>query len=295
MPPLSVAIVCKDNLATIGRTLDSVRGLADQLEILAVDSGSTDGTLDLLARHHARVIRSPWLGHVKTKQLALESCTGDWVLSLDSDESLLPPLHASIRAALARNDPAVVGYEVNRKVFYRDRPLNHTWQPEWRLRLVRRGAAAWGGLDPHDVLAPLARGVGSGGGSGGGGVGGVGRVERLAGDLRHDSISTFAEFLRKQAGHAALMARSLHQSGERGSRARVLISPAGAFVKQFIIKGGWRDGLPGWLAAGSTAAGTLIKHLALLELSAPSPAGPNQAASPAPRAAPNPPDSPPIP
>jgi hypothetical protein len=263
MPALSVAIVCKDNLATIGRTLDSVQGLADSLEILAVDSGSTDGTLELLAKHNARVIRSPWLGHVKTKQLALEACSGDWVLSLDSDESLLPALRDSLRHALARNDPATVGYEVNRKVFYRDQPLNHTWQPEWRLRLVRRGAAAWGGLDPHDVLAPVAPGA---------------RVERLSGDLRHDSISTFADFLRKQAGHAALMAQSLHRSGQRGSRARVLISPIGAFTKQLLIKGGWRDGLPGWLAAGSTAAGTLIKHLALLELSLNSPAGPGPAA-----------------
>src|SRR4029077_4245626 len=89
---LSVAIVCKDNAATIGRTLDSVRGLAG--EIVAVDSGSTDGTIGMLDAAGARVIRSEWLGHVKTKQKAMEACTRDWVLCLDSDESLEPELAA---------------------------------------------------------------------------------------------------------------------------------------------------------------------------------------------------------
>src|SRR5690606_18481587 len=80
--PLSVAIVCRNNERTIGRTLESVRGMA--AEIVAVDSGSTDGTIDLLEQAGARVIRSEWLGHVKTKQMALEACSQEWVLCLDS-------------------------------------------------------------------------------------------------------------------------------------------------------------------------------------------------------------------
>jgi hypothetical protein len=249
--PLSVAIVCKNNQATIGRTLESVAGLAQ--EIVAVDSGSTDATIAMLEAAGARVIRSPWLGHVRTKQLALEACEGEWVLSVDSDESLLPPLREAVESALPRAGEGVLGFEVNRKVFYRDRPLNHVWQPEWRLRLVRRGRAGWRGLDPHDVLAPL--------------DGAPGRVDRLAGDLRHDSVGTFAEFLAKQAVHARTMAQSMHREGRRGSRWRAITSPPGAFLKQFIVKQGWRDGWPGFLAAGSTAAGALIKHLILIELS----------------------------
>src|SRR5215468_6088436 len=115
--PLSVSIVCRNNDRTIGRTIDSVAGLAT--EIVAVDSGSTDGTIPLLERHRARIIRTDWKGHVATKQMALEACTGDWVLSLDSDESLEPDLQASIREALDRNDQRAHGYEVNRKVWYR--------------------------------------------------------------------------------------------------------------------------------------------------------------------------------
>nr|MCU0689137.1 glycosyltransferase [Phycisphaerales bacterium] len=96
---LSVSIVCKNNEATIERTLRSVHGLAG--EIVAVDSGSTDGTIAMLERYGARVYREAWQGHVRTKQRAMDLCTRGWVLHLDSDESLEPGLRASVRRALA--------------------------------------------------------------------------------------------------------------------------------------------------------------------------------------------------
>jgi hypothetical protein len=257
---LSIAIICRNNEATIGRTLESVAGLAP--EIVAVDSGSTDGTIALLERHGARVIRTDWRGYVATKQLALDACTREWALCLDSDESLLPELRTAIERALATDHPGTDGYLVNRKVFYRGRPLNHAWQPERRLRLVRRGRARWTGLDPHDRLELL-----------------EGATALLAGDLRHDSISTFPDFLAKQALHARTMAQSLRREGHTGSLLRLIASPPGAFLKQLLIKQAWRDGWPGWLAAASTAAATLMKHAALVELtrddppSAPAPRG----------------------
>jgi glycosyltransferase involved in cell wall biosynthesis len=251
---LSVAIVCRDNEGTIARTLDSVAGLAG--EIVAVDSGSRDGTIPILERHRARIIRTEWRGYVATKQVALEACTGDLVLSLDSDESLDPALVAEIRridegASRAGGPPD--GWVMNRKVFYRDRPLNHAWQPEHRLRLVRRGKARWSGLDPHDYLE-LQPGASQAPGC-------------LPGFIRHDSVGTFAGFLRKHVEHATLTARSLHAAGRRASLPGLVTSPVGALLKQLIIKQAWRDGWPGWLAAGSMAAYTLAKHITLIELS----------------------------
>ena len=224
-------------------------------EIVAIDSGSTDETIALLEAAGARVIRSAWLGHVKTKQLALESCSQPWILSLDSDESVEPELARSIETAITRDDPAVRGYELNRKIFYAGRFLEHTYQPEWRLRLVRRGAAAWGGLDPHDKLSLV---DGSGGGSAAG-------AARLKGDLRHDSWTTIGEHLAKQVGHARVSADSLLREGRRTNGPRLVVSTVGALVKQVVMRGAWRDGWRGWAAAGSAAAGTLMKHVMLLE------------------------------
>src|SRR5258705_12320300 len=105
--PLSIAIVCRNNEGTIGRTLESVAGLG--AETVAVDSGSTDGTIGLLERHGARVRRSEWKGHVATKQMALDACAQPWVLALDSDESLTAELRASVDASL-RVEPALDGF-----------------------------------------------------------------------------------------------------------------------------------------------------------------------------------------
>ncbi len=245
---LSVAIVCKNNADTIGRTLDSVKDLAS--EIVAVDSGSTDDTIPMLERCGARVIRTEWKGHVATKQMALEACTQPWILSLDSDESPEPALLQAIKEALDKDEQGVDAYRVNRKVFYAGRFLNHAWQPEHRVRLVRKGRAEWGGLNPHDKLEPLDRAK---------------PVPLLGGDLRHDSITTFADFLTKQASHSATMAASLQQEGVRGSRVRLLVSPPWAFFKQLVLKQAWRDGWRGWLAAGSTGVAAAMKHLVLLE------------------------------
>jgi len=250
-PGLSVAIVCRNNEESIERTLASVAPLAS--EIVAVDSGSTDGTIALLEKYGARVIRGEWLGHIRTKQQALEACTQAWVLCIDSDESIEPELAASIQRTLAGKGERADGYLVNRKVYYRNAPLNHAWQPEWRLRLIRRGAFRWGGLDPHDSLEAVA--------------GATPKTARLQGVMRHDSIGTFSEFFVKQASHARTMARSMHAAGKRGSVLKLLTSPIGAMLKQVVVKQAWRDGYPGWLAASATAAGTLIKHAVLIELS----------------------------
>lgn len=260
--PLSVAIVCKNNEATIGRTLESVAGLAS--EIVAVDSGSTDGTIALLEKHNARIIRTDWRGYVATKQMALDACTQDWVLALDSDESLEPALRADVERVIGDPDPEAIGYRVNRRVWYRDQPLRYAWQPEWRLRLIQRGMARWTGLDPHDQLTPDEAAIEAAARSGREGP--PCQIFDLKGHLRHDSIGTFADFLAKQAGHARLMARSMHAEGQRGSYAKLITSPAGAFLKQIVLKQAWRDGYPGWLAAASTAAGALMKHAVLIEL-----------------------------
>lgn len=248
--PLSISIVCRDNEATLPRVLESIRGLAS--EVIALDSGSTDGTIPLLRSHGVTVVEQPWLGFVKQKQAALERCTRPWVLHLDSDESLEPALRASIESALARDNPQVAGYEMNRKVWYAGSFLEHAWQPEWRLRLVRREAARWTGDDPHDALEMIAPGR---------------RVERLAGDLRHDSIPSLAEFLEKQARHARVAARAQHARGRRGSIASLVFSPLGEFAKQMVARAAWRDGWRGWAAASASSAAVAMKHACLLELS----------------------------
>ncbi len=248
---LAISIVCKDAARTLPAVLMSVRDLGG---VVAFDTGSTDGTLELLDGAGAHVERVAWEGYLKSKQRALEACAdADWILCLDADEPVEPDLAGSIRGVIESSPRDVAGYEVNRRIFYAGRYLQHAWQPEWRLRLVRgpdvkRGSARWTGVDPHPSLAV------------------EGRVERLRGTLRHDAFETFAEFLERQVRHARDSARALHARGRRGSIPHLLCSPLSEFFKQVVVRQAWRDGPAGWMAAGSSAAASLLKHIMLLEL-----------------------------
>ncbi len=249
--PLVVTVTCFNNEATIARTLDSVRPLTDS--ILCVDSGSTDATVRLCEERGANVIHQPFLGYVKQKQFALDRAAElrpDWILHLDSDESLEHALQSAVRRAIADDDPAVGGYEINRKVFYAGKLLEHAWQPEWRLRLVRSGQAHWCGYDPHDKLELTDPSL---------------RVERLKGDCRHDSIPSMSAFLARQVSHARIAAESYRAMGRTGKPSKIITSPIGAFTKQMLRCRAYKDGWRGWAAAGATGVGAMMKHIILLE------------------------------
>ncbi len=253
---LAVALVVKNGARTLRRTLESVAALRPAPEVVALDSGSTDATLDILEAFGARVHHVQWRGFAATKNDAMSRCSSDWVLNLDADESLTPALAASIERALDANDPAIAGYELNRKVWWGGF-LHHVWQPEWRLRLVRRSAATWGGYEPHSSLELTADPAGASAAR---------RVARLAGDLRHDAFDTMEEFLAKQVGYSRQGAESYLRMGRRASALSLVASPVGAWCKQVIGKQAWRDGWRGMACAGAVATAALMKHAILLEL-----------------------------
>lgn len=250
-PSLVVTVTCFNNEATVSRVLDSVRSLTEL--VLCVDSGSTDSTVSLCEQRGAKVIHQPFLGYVKQKQFALDEAgkhNPRWILHLDSDESLDPALQDAVRQVVAGDDPTVGGYEINRKVFYAGKLLQHAWQPEWRLRLVRHSKARWCGYDPHDKLELTDASL---------------SIGRLQGDCRHDSIPSMSAFLARQVSHARIAAASYQQMGRRGKPMKIVTSPVGAFTKQMIRCRAYKDGWRGWAAAGATAAGAMMKHIMLLE------------------------------
>ena len=255
-PTLSVMIPCKNNERTMGRVLDSVRELADQLVV--VDSGSSDYTMDLVkscrewGSCEVVLIETHWRGFVKTKQLALDACTCDYTLWLDSDEPVSPELAQSIRGAMSDD---VDGATVNRVVEYKGKLLNHCWQPEHRLRLVktalvRAGKARFAGIDPHDYLE----------------IDPPHRAPLIVGVLIHESFESFAQHIDNARRLSLVSARSMHELGKRTSALKLMTSPPGAFLKQLVLKGSWRDGYAGWLCASTSAAAALMKHMMLYEM-----------------------------
>jgi glycosyltransferase involved in cell wall biosynthesis len=244
--PLTVSVITLNEERNLSRCLQSVAGLA--AEIVVIDSGSTDGTAAVAAQCGAKFEFVPWRGHVGQKNIALERCSHPWVLCLDADEALSPELAASIRRLFAAGDPGVNGVWVNRRTFYLGDWIRHSWYPEWRLRLVRKGAARWAGINPHDRLDA------------------DGATGKLQGDLLHyPPFHDFHDHLTKTIKHARTAAESYAAAGRRAHWYNLVLSPAMTFFKHLILKQGWRDGWRGWLISSAKLVNVLAKYAILLE------------------------------
>jgi glycosyltransferase involved in cell wall biosynthesis len=243
---LSVCIIAFNEEERIGDCLASVRW-AD--EIVVVDSGSTDRTRAIAADAGARVIERPWPGFVAQKNFALEQATGDWVLCVDCDERVSPALAEEIRRVLAAPPADVDGWSMPRKTHYLGRWITHGgWYPDRKVRLVRRGRARWGGVDPHDRLFA------------------DGRVAPLGGDLHHYTYRDIADHLRTIDRFTTIGAGELHARGRRGALLPLLFHPAGKFLRMYLLRLGFLDGAPGLLVAVLGSYYVFLKYAKLWEL-----------------------------
>jgi glycosyltransferase involved in cell wall biosynthesis len=242
---LSVAIISYNEEANIGRTLAAIKELAT--EIVLLDSSSTDNTVAIAKSFGATVYTEEWRGHIAQKNSALAKCSSDWILSLDCDEVVSPELIESIKNAMQSGK--YNGYTLNRRTFYMGKLLKHSWQPDLKLRLVKRSAGAqWGGYDPHDVLSI------------------EGQVGRLEGDLIHYSFRDFGDHMRRTIQHSRVAAASYHKKGKRASLAALIFKPLWVFFNRLIMKGGILDGTPGVMASFSSAVAVYMKYAFLWEM-----------------------------
>lgn len=242
--PLSVAIIARNAASQLDGCLASV-AFAD--EIVVVDSGSTDGTVELAARRGARVIAKEWLGFGPQKQFAVASASNDWVLCLDADERLSDTLRESILDELKA--PRGLVYAMPRCNRFLGRWLRHgEGYPDWSVRLFHRAHARWSDDAVHEKIV-------------------TGQpVVRLHGDLLHDSAETLEKYLDKQNRYTTLQAELLRSAGRRASVAQLLLSPALRFVKFYLVRLGFLDGVPGLVHIAIGCMNTFNKYAKLKAL-----------------------------
>jgi glycosyltransferase involved in cell wall biosynthesis len=235
---VSCTVVCQDEAGQIAGCLESVSWCD---EIVVVDGGSRDGTVEIARRFTPRVIHNPWPGYRAQKQFALEHATGEWVLNLDADERVTPELATEIQAALREVPDTVDGFRIPRLVSYLGRWwYRGGWYPRPVTRLVRRAQTVWGGTDPHDrAVIP-------------------GRVIGLTQPILHYTYDDIADHLHSVDKLTAVAARQV-PSGRRIGLGRLAGEPAWRFLRAYFIKRGAQEGLPGFFVAATDAFYTFLR------------------------------------
>jgi glycosyltransferase involved in cell wall biosynthesis len=236
---ICVVIPTKDNMRTIQECMESATQITKNIVI--VDSGSTDGTVALCEKYGAKVIHREWVGMVKQRQFCLDQGADyDWVVALDSDEMPDKILQDSIKALLERDlDLAIEGFTFNRKVWFYNGWLNHVFQPEYRLRVVRGGVATVEGVG-HDQLRV------------------AGRISHLQGTCKHDSWSGLDDMLQS---YIRLGRYAAENESKTSNPFMILSNPLLAFFKQYVLKKGYKDGRRGLIVSVGVACGNMIKQL----------------------------------
>ena len=255
-PELSLAIITLNEAENLPRWLEACAGLGD--ELVAVDSGSTDQTLELLAQAGARVLHRDWSDFADQRNYAAENCKGRWILFLDADEIPDKLLTESL-AVFRRRPPAGPDfYELKRKVFFCGRFLRYGgFFPERVVRLYRRGAARWSGRVHESLEAKGPRGT-------------------LSGYLEHYSYRTVGEYLSRMRRYSRMSAEQMHAQGQTAGPLAVWGHAFWAFFQRYLLRLGFLDGYQGYLAARLESLYTLAKYARLLELNQGQAGGPTQ-------------------
>ena len=242
--PLSVVLITHNAAAQLADCLASV-AFAD--EVLVVDSGSSDGTADIAARYGARVVQKEWMGFGPQKQFAVEQAAHDWVLCLDADERVSPELAASLVRALQA--PVAPVYRMARRNRFLGRWLRHgEGYPDWSVRLFDRRQARWSDDSVHEkVLFSVTPGT-------------------LQGDLLHESAEDIGRYLEKQNRYTTLAAEELHRRGKRAGMAELTLSPLVRFIKFYVLRLGFLDGMPGLAHIAVGCMNSFMKYAKLVEL-----------------------------
>lgn len=226
---LSVVIITCNEEKNIGRTLESVRW-AD--EIILVDSGSTDRTLEIARSFgdKVKVSSEPWKGFPAQKNSAIAKATGDWVLSLDADEPVETALADEIRALLAQG-PDQDGYQIPRKNFLFGRWIRYGgWYPDPKLRLFRRGKGRFDDRRVHESMVV------------------EGPVGRLRHAILHYAYDDLAGYIEHNNRYSTLGAELAVAQGRRGfSFAHIVLNPLFTFLKNYFFRLGFLDGKQGFL------------------------------------------------
>ncbi len=246
--PVSVCIITYDEEENIRRCLESV-ALAD--EIIVVDSLSDDKTVEICKEFTDKVIQRSWKGQIDQKTFALSCAHHEWVLLIDADERLSPGLIEEVKRELSEDRKDWDGFYFPRRVYYLGRWISHgEWYPEYKLRLFRKSKARIGGEEPHDRVEFV----------------GKGRVKYLKEDLWHFTYKDIFAQVAQLNNFSSISSKEMVKRGRIFHIVQILLRPPARFITGYILRGGFRDGIAGFIIAVVSSFSVFLKYSKLWEL-----------------------------
>jgi len=236
---ISATIITLNEQASIARAIESLR-CCD--EVLVVDSGSSDRTMEIAAKLGARVVEAPWRGYAGQKNFAAGQASHDWILSMDADEALSEALEAEIWR-IKKNGPRFDGYTMPRMARYLGRWIQHSgWYPDRKVRLYDRRKAQWIGEYVHESVRV------------------DGTLGHLECNLLHYTYSSLSEQLRVIDRYTTLAAEELVARKHRVYWTDLVVDPFWTFTRTYFFQAGFLDGMEGLTIAFMAAFYTFLKY-----------------------------------
>lgn len=246
MDKFSIVIVVKNGADIIGRLLQSLDGLSD--DVIVCDTGSDDDTIKIAMNAGASVHAIPWEGYGKSKNVAIGYAQYQWILSLDADEKIDGRLYSELKQWQPANDQTV--YQVLWKNFLAGQWIRYSdWGTQWKNRLFNKNMVHWDNAIAHEDITsnkPL-------------------HFVKMNGCLEHYSFKDTREYATKMIHSAMITAEKYHQQNKKAG-IKLYVSPVFNFIKSYFLKLGFLDGYKGWLIAVTSAYYTFIKYARLNEL-----------------------------
>lgn len=241
---LSVVIITKNEASNLGRCLASVAWADD---IVVLDSGSTDRTMEIAREHGARVLETPWLGFGKTKQLAVDAATHDWVFSIDADEVVTERLRREMGVILEK--PRKQGYRISRRSYYLGRLIRFSgWRSDAPLRLFNRLHGRFNEKIVHESVEMASK------------------AGLIKAHMLHYTFPTISTHLAKIDNYSGLGAKQLLDKGKKVNLVSACFHGVVKFIKMYLLKLGFLDGKEGFVLAVISSFGVSLKYLRLWEL-----------------------------
>jgi len=239
---VTAIILTKDAEQHVSDCLQSVQWVD---EILVIDSGSTDQTVALAQKLGAQVIVNPWPGFSAQRNFALDKATNEWVLMLDVDERITVELTNEMQVALqTAEDAEIIGFSTPIKNHFWGKWMR-CWYPDCRPRLYKKSKARFIERTIHESVSL------------------DGRTKKLKNPVIHFSYKNLEHFVNKMNHYSSLGAQEKLKQGTKFSTGKLLLHSCYAFLKMYILRGGCRDGVPGFVFAVSYSFYVFLKYAKL--------------------------------